>query len=121
MTFNALLPSRFRGRVLLAGCLLALSPLLHSQTLRIAPASGKYCIGAERVEYRITDGNVLLRHGGREYRGLTAYSYFGRQPVPAGFVTAFLLNPAGNDALLFTDRLEWRGQPWRPCPEQPAR
>lgn len=96
---------------------LTLSATAVAQTLRVAPAQGSYCSGSERVEYSISGGDVLLRHGKREYRGLTAYSYFGRQPVPAGFVTAFLLIPAGNDALLFGDRLEWRGKPWRHCPE----
>ncbi len=100
---------------------LLLSMAACAQTLREAPPQGRYCLGDERVEYRIVDGDVVFKHNDREYRGPTAYSWFGREQPPKGFVIALLIDGPGKEALLFEDRLEWNGRTWKPCPAPAAR
>jgi hypothetical protein len=92
----------------------------QAQDLREAPPSGQFCRGKERVEYTITAGDVELKHGKKTYSGPTAYSYFGREKPPKGFVVGFVLGQPGDDALLFDDRLQWHGNAWKPCPATPA-
>jgi hypothetical protein len=96
--------------------LLCLSSTVRADGVREAPPSGSFCQGNERAEYRIVKGDVVLMHGKKEYRGPTAYSYFMRQQPPKGFVVALLVGKPGEEALLFEDRLEWRGHAWKPCP-----
>lgn len=89
--------------------------------MREAPPSGQFCRGKDRAEYRISEGDVTLIHGQQEYRGPTAYSWFGKNKPPKGFIVAFLIGSPGTEALLYEDRLEWRNQTWKRCPAPPAR
>lgn len=101
---------RWFPMVLMAACAVA-----QAQAVREAPPSGQFCRGKDRVEYAIGKDEVTLLHGQNEYRGPTAYSWFGKNKPPKGFVVAFLIG-AGKEALLYEDRLEWRNQTWKPCP-----
>jgi len=96
--------------------LMGVCAVASAQDLREAPPSGQFCRGKDRVEYTITAGDVELKHGKKTYAGPTAYSYFGREKPPKGFVVGFVLGQPGDDALLFDDRLQWHGKPWKPCP-----
>ncbi len=105
-----------RMKISLLVLLLGLSAAAGAQTVREVPPQGHYCLGNERVDYRIAGGDVVFRHGNKEYRGPTAYSWFGREQPPKGFVIALLVGGPGKEALLFDDRLEWNGRTWKPCP-----
>ena len=93
----------------------------QAQDLREAPQSGQFCRGKDRVEYTINGGDVVLKHGSKTQSGPTAYSYFGREQPPKGFIIAFLAGKPGDEALLFDTHLQWRGHSWKPCPVAPAR
>ena len=96
--------------------LMGICAVVQAQTVREALPTGSYCRGKDRVEYTLTAGDVELKHGKKTYSGPTAYSWFGKEKPPKGFIVAFLIGAPGKEALLFEDRLEWRNQVWKPCP-----